>query len=158
MKYSAGTFFAMSRTRAMAASTFAHEPNHLTEPSASIRKRSNGGIMKGIPATLAVPLLLVGVYSRSVPRIGSMLDRRLCTHSVRICDRWDMRVIFEIRETGQLLCHAQAAIRQSHEWLNTYLLKKRALEQRRVKFDSMKFSWRDPRTASTSFVTQNNRH
>jgi len=66
-----------------------------------------------------------------------------------------MRVMFELRETGQLLCHAQAAIRQSHEWLNTYLLKKRALEQRQNEFDRRKFCWRDPRTAS-SFVTYRN--
>jgi hypothetical protein len=57
MKYSAGKVIDNFVTHNFAASRFAQTPSHLTVPSASVLKRSNGGIIAGIPATLGLPCI-----------------------------------------------------------------------------------------------------
>src|SRR5712672_1889390 len=54
IKYSPGITADNPATRALAASTSRHTPSHLTEPSTSVRKRSKGAIIAGIPATLTL--------------------------------------------------------------------------------------------------------
>ena len=84
-KYSPGTTVANSSMRDLAASTSRHTPNHLTEPSASVRKRSKGANIRGIPARLRLTtsicrclcnLRQIAREDRPVSGIGSEACRR----------------------------------------------------------------------------------